>query len=89
MERKISQLERFKIRMAKAVPDKGTEALIMDLLLQASAFYGRGLTMEEIITFTEKSRNTVKTKFLSMPVRCIKVSNNRKKFSKIDWTALR
>ena len=89
LERKISQLERFKIRMAKAVPDNGTEALIMDLLLQASAFYGRGLTMEEIMTLTGKSRNTIKTKFLSMPVRCIKVPNNRKKFYKIKFATLR
>ena len=75
--------------MAKAVPDKGTEALIMNLLLQASAFYGRGLTMEEIMTLTGKSRNTIKTKFLSMPVHSVTVPNNRKKFYKVDWTALR
>ena len=89
LKRKLSQLERFNMLLDRVMPEKGTKADIMNLLLQASVFYGRGLTMDEIMTFTGKSRNTVKTKFRSMPVRCVKVTNNKKNFYKIDWTALR
>ena len=89
LKRKLSHLERFNMLLDRVMPEKDTKADIMNLLLQASVFYGRGLTMDEIMTFTGKSRNTVKTKFRSMPVRCVKVTNNKKNFYKIDWTALR
>ena len=89
LKRKLSQLERFNMLLDKVMPEKGMKADIMNLLLQASVFYGRGLTMDEIMTFTGKSRNTVKTKFRSMPVRCVKVTNNKKNFYKVDWAALR
>ena len=89
LKRKLSQLKRFNVLLDKTLPEKGIKADIMKLLLQASVFYGRGLTMDEIMSLTGKSRNTIKAKFLSMPVRCVKVTNNKKNFYKIDWSALR
>lgn len=88
LKRKISQLERF--RMSRRMPPEFHEntinSIIIDLLLQASVFYGRGLSMNEIMSLTGKSRNTIKAKFLSLPVRCVTAKNSRKKFYKINWT---
>ena len=86
LNRKISQLERFRITFKNAFHGNDINSLIMDLLLQASSFYGRGLSMDEIMTFTGKSRNTIKAKFSSLPVRCAVSASSRKKFYKIDWT---
>ena len=82
LSRKISQIKRF-----RASFDTLFHSILMDLLLQASAFYGRGLSMDEIMSLTSKSRNTIKSKFRSLPVRV--VIRQKKKFYKIDWTALR
>lgn len=85
LERKIFQLQRFKLLLSNTVHGGNK---ILDLLLQASTFYGRGLAMDEIMSITGKSRNTIKAKFLSLPVRT-SVQNTRKKFYKIDWKAVR
>ena len=82
LSRKISQIKRF-----RASFDTLFHSILMDLLLQASAFYGRGLSMDEIMSLTSKSRNTIKSKFRSLPVRV--VIRQKKKVYKIDWTALR
>ena len=89
LERKIAQLERFRMLIAEAVPEKGTNAEIIDLLLQASVFYGRGLAMDELMRLTGKSRNTLKGKFMSLPVRTVGGRNKRKKIYKFDWVSLR
>ncbi len=89
LTRKIEQLERFRNRLASIVHENGIMNNIMDLLLQSSVFYGRGLAMDEIMSCIGKSRNTVKCKLLSLPVRSVIIQNNRKKFYKIDWSALR
>ena len=86
LNRKISQLERFRITFKNAFHGNDINSLIMDLLLQASTFYGRGLSMSEIMSLTGKSRNTIKAKFPSLPVRCAVSASSRKKFYKIDWT---
>lgn len=89
LKRKISQLERFRDIFRNTFYGEDINSLIMDLLLQASTFYGRGLSMDELMTFTGKSRNTIKAKFLSLPVRCLTAPSSRKKFYKINWKAIR
>ena len=89
LKRKASQLERFKTLLTKVVPEKDIKSAIMDLLLEASVFYGKGLTMDEIMNFTGKTRNTIKNKFLSLPVRSVKPMKAKKKIYKIDWAKLR
>lgn len=89
LKRKISQLERFRTIFAKIFHSNKFNSFIMDLLLQASTFYGRGLSMNEIMSLSGKSRNTVKAKFQALPVRCITANTSRKNFYKIDCTKLK
>lgn len=89
LNHKISQLERFREIFRNTFYGEDINSLIMDLLLQASTFYGQGLSMDELMTFTSKSRNTIKAKFRSLPVRCITAPSSRKKFYKINWKAIR
>lgn len=89
LQRKIIQLQHFRLLLSKVIPEKGINFDIMDWLLQASVFYGRGLAMNEIIALSGKSRNTLKNKFLHMPVRQVKAASSRKLFYKIDWAQIR
>ena len=89
LKRKASQLERFRCLLSKVVPEKGIKATIMDLLLQASVFYGRGLAMDEIMSFTGKTRNTIKSKLSTLPVRNVTSAKTKKKIYKIDWVKVR
>ena len=89
LTRKLKQLERFRKILMKVIPEKGIKAEILELLLQASVFYGRGLAMDEIMSLTDKSRNTIKAKMLSLPVRSVNIPNTRKKFYKIDWLKIK
>ena len=89
LQRKLVQLERMKAKLSAVLPDDEDVQSIGWLMLQASAFYGRGVSMQEIMQFTGKSRNTIKKKFQAIPVRAVYVPNTRKKFYKIDWRAIR
>lgn len=89
LRRKVSQLERFGRLLSNVVPEKGIKSEMLDLLLQASAFYGRGLAMDELMRLTGKSRNTIKGKIRQLPVRVVNIVNSRKKYYKIDWAGLR
>ena len=89
LKRKIIQLGRIKQLLFSVLPHDEDTQNIGWFLLQACAFYGRGVSMKELMTFTGKSRNTIKKKFDDMPVRVIYVPNIRAKFYKIDWEALR
>ena len=89
LRRKIVQLERIRGKLSAMLPDDEDVQNIGWLMLQASAFYGRGVSMQELMAFSGKSRNTIKKKFQAVPVRAVYVPNTRKKFYKIDWKALR
>ena len=89
LQRKLVQLERMKAKLSAVLPDDEDVQNIGWLILQSSAFYGRGVSMQEIMQFTGKSRNTIKKKFQAIPVRAVYVPNTRKKFYKIDWQVVR
>ena len=85
LQRKIIQLERIKGKLFSILPADDDVQNISWLMLQACAFYGRGVSMHELMDFIGKSRNTIKKKFNYMPVRVVYIPNSRKKFYKIDW----
>ncbi len=86
LERKIKQLEQVRQKLFAVLPDDECVRSIVYLLLQASTFYGRGASMNDIMEATGKARNTVKKKLLSLPVRVIE---GRRYYYKVDWLAVR
>ena len=86
LERKVRQLERIRERIFAVLPEEECIRSIAWCLLQASTFYGRGASMSDIMGACGKTRNTVKKKLLSVPVRVI---DSRRYYYKIDWLALR
>ena len=86
LERKIKQLERVKQKLFTSLPDDECIRSIMLCLLNASAFYGRGASMSDLMTASGKTRNTVKKKLLSMPVRVVE---GKRYYYKINWLAVK
>ena len=88
LKHKNSQLQRLEQNLSLVCHDELSRVIVLGLL-RASVFYGRGLSMNELMTLTGKSRNTVKKKIAVLPVKYILLSDAKTKFYKIDWSALR
>ncbi len=86
---KSSQITTFMHKLdALNLHDDFTASLCY-LLLQASAFFGQGLSMNELMKFTGKSRNTIKAKLASIPQNLITVRGNKRLFYKINLLAMK
>ena len=58
--------------------------LICSILLQASSFIGTGVSMEELMALTGKSRNTVKSRLKNLPSNYVIKSGVKKIFFKLN-----
>ena len=85
LEHKAAQLDRMKQKLFSILPDDEAKGICW-LILQASTFYGRGATMNELMDCSGRSRNTVKKKLAELPIR---VSGTRTKFYNLDWSCLK
>ena len=67
LTRKIMQLDKLKQQMINSIPADTLTQELYTILLQASSFFGYGLTLSELMTLTGKSRNTIQSRLNSMP----------------------
>lgn len=84
LNRKLEQLEKYKKKIISLSPNDDFLQNFYYILLQASLFFGQGLSMEELIQLTGKSRNTIKAKLASLPKNHIIVRKNKKNFYKLN-----
>ena len=92
--KKIEQLDRYENKLAALLNKSGIadELLndIYDILLQASLFIGEGVTVEQIMEITKKSRNTIETRLSKMPEgHLIKITSTRPYRYKFNVLTLR
>ena len=92
--KKIEQLDRYENKLAALLNKFGIadELLndIYDILLQASLFIGEGVTVEQIMEITKKSRNTIETRLSKMPEgHLIKITSTRPYRYKFNVLTLR
>ena len=67
LSRKKEQLERFEKKLSELYSgDKLTENIYY-ILLQAALFYGQGITMQDLMSVTQKSRATIQKRLDSIP----------------------
>lgn len=67
LSRKKEQLERFEKKLSELYSgDKLTENIYY-ILLQAALFYGQGVTMQDLMSVTQKSRATIQKRLDSIP----------------------
>lgn len=84
LSRKQEQLEKYKKKIIALNPNDDFLQNFYYILLQASLFFGQGLSMEELIQLTGKSRNTIKSKLASLPENHINIRKNKKNFYKLN-----
>ena len=78
LNRKLEQLEMYRKKIIS--PDKE----LYDILLQASMFFGQGVSMNDLMKITGKSRNTIKARLNAMPKEHLVIRQNKKNFYKLN-----
>lgn len=63
--RKLAQLERYRKKLGAMKNLNSLTLQIYDILLQSSLFFGRGVSMTNLMKLTGKSRNTIKSRIAS------------------------
>lgn len=85
LKRKQAQLEAYK---SKIIAFSGSDALLHDIyyvLLQATLFYGQGISMTQLIEITSKSQKTIKARLDAIPKEHLIVTKgNRVKYYKLN-----
>ena len=89
LSKKQEQLNKFETRILELFPDDKLTQHIYFALLHSSTFLGQGITMEELMKFTGKSRNTIKSKLAVMPENHLVIHKSKKFFYKLNPLILR
>ena len=85
LNRKNSQIEIYKKKISELASHDTLLANIYYVLLQATLFYGQGISMTELVKLSKKSKGTIKSRLDSLPKEHIIVStNNRIKYYKLN-----
>ena len=84
LNREVINLEKFR---AKLFSEDELSYKICYLLLQSSLFLGTGITMQDLMKFTGKSRNTIKSRLEKFSDKIIKIEK-QKIFYKLNFLAL-
>ena len=83
---KIVQLNKYREKLKPLIPQDELSQKIYEILLQAGSFFGQGVTMEELMRLTGKSRNTIKARLKSAPQNQIIATDDKKKFYKLNFS---
>lgn len=91
LSKKVAVLEKYQSRLIERLSEKDTlKKEICCAILQASVFFGGGLSMEDLMRLTKKSRNTIKARIDSMPADyLIKVETQKVHRYKINFLILK
>lgn len=84
LNRKINQLVRYSEKLTSIMPSDPLTQKIYQILLQATSFFGQGLSMEDLMALTGKSRNTIKSRLQSVSEGHILASATKKIFYKLN-----
>ena len=67
LNRKMAQLLKYQEKLKSLIPADELTQKIYQVLLQCSLFFPQGVSMEDLMTWTGKSRNTIKARLKSIP----------------------
>ena len=83
----MMKLENFREKIKKLTSKDKLSFEICDLILQSSLFLGTGISMQDLMKCTGKSRNTIKSRLEKLPNIIIK-NEKQKIFYKLNFLAL-
>ena len=83
------QIHLYETKLFEAFSDDKFALDLCLILLYASSFFGQGLTIENLMQHTGKSRNTIKRKLALLPEKSLTViKQNRKIFYKLNTLSI-
>ena len=71
--------------LSRLIPDDELTRELYEILLQANAFFGQGVSMEELMTLLKKSRNTIMARIKAAPEGHIIRIAGRKVFLQVGY----
>lgn len=84
LNRKMEQLLRFQEKLPELLSVDKVTLEIYKILFQSGLFFAKGVSMEELMTTTGKSRNTIKSRIENAPNGHIIVTGTKKRFYKLN-----
>ena len=85
LSHKLMQINNYEKKIFELYSADEIKIKICLALLYGSCFLGEGVSMEELITYVKKSRNTIKNKLFSLPPDFVIVNKKDKKnFHKLN-----
>lgn len=84
LNRKIKQLAKYQEKIFDLIKGDELTLKIYDILLQSTLFFGQGISMEELMEITKKSRNTIKSRIETTPEGHIIKTGSKKYFYKLN-----
>lgn len=84
LSRKMAQLDKYKEKLFNIISSDELNQNLYFILLQASLFYGQGVSMQDLMEITGKSRNTIKSRLLAMPKEHIVIRKTKTHYYKLN-----
>ena len=84
LSHKLEQLNKFESKIFQIFPNDALTQNIYLALLHSSTFLGQGISMDDLMKFTGKSRNTIKSKLATMPENHLVIHKGKKFFYKLN-----
>lgn len=81
---KFVQLIKCKERLKELITGDDLTRRLYEILLESSVFFAQGVSMDDLIRLTEKSRNTLKARLDSMPKEHLIKGDGKKIFYKLN-----
>ena len=81
---KFAQLIKCKGRLEELITGDELTRRIYKILLESSVFFAQGVSMDDLIRLTKKSRNTIKARLDSMPKEHLIKGDGKKIFYKLN-----
>lgn len=84
LDSKIKQVVKYKEHLKALVDGDALTQRIYECLLESSVFFAQGVSMDDLINLTGKSRNTIKARLDLIPKEHLIKSNAKKIFYKLN-----
>ena len=89
LQRKNAQLKKYKMRLDEKLSGDTLTHSIYYILLQAALFYGQGVTIQQIMDITQKSRGTIQKRLDQIPEKHIVKIRYKQFYYKLNMLILK
>lgn len=85
LNRKTNQLTKYREKISNLIKGDELTLQIYEILLESTLFFGQGISMDDLMKITNKSRNTIKSRISAIPTEHIIKAGTKKIFYKLNF----